>query len=187
MEDEFIYKSKDYFELSGDLQSDLYQTIKLELGYYFDDKYEEAVDELATSSNYSQIQFYENCSQVIRRVKIPLKDKKISNLQNYVSSKRNDLKDGLMPLKDQKQLNIAIDSLEKCNKNILQLVYNIMQEIKEGVLKKNNSCYELITTYYTKHISKKYQNFEQFIEDCFAYLEKSINLVYGGYNYGKKY
>ena len=187
MVDEYIYKTKDAFDLSGDLQSDLYQTIKLELGEYFDEKYEEYVDELAISSNYSQIQFFENSSQVIRRVKIPLKDKKISNLQTYITNKRNDLKDGLMSLKDQKQLNVAIDCLEKCNKNILQLVYNIMQEIKEGVLKKNNTCYELITTYYSKKISKKYNHFLEFIEDCFAYLEKSINLVYGGYNYGKKY
>lgn len=187
MEDEYIYQSKDTFDLSGDLQSDLYQTIKMELGYYFDEKYEETVEDLAISSNYSEIQFFENCSQVIRRVKIPLKDKKITNLQNYITNKRNDLKDGLMPLKDQKQLNIAIDSLEKCNKNILQLVYNIMQEVREGVLKRNSSCCDLITTYYKKHISKKYNNFLEFIEDCFAYLEKSISLVYGGYNYGKKH
>ena len=187
IENFYEFRTKDQLEFTGEIQNDLYSIIKQELGCYFDDKYEESMDELATSSSYSQIQFYENCSQTIRRVKLALKDKKQTGLQNYINTKRSELKDGLMSIKDQKQLNIAIDALEKCNKNILQLIYNITQEIKEGVLKRNLSCYELITTYYDKKISKKYNNFQEFIEDTYAYLENSINLVYGGYNYGKKH
>ena len=186
-ENNYIYRTENQLEFTGEIQNDLYLLIKHELGYYFEDKYEEAMDELATSSTYSQIQFYENSSQSIRRVKTALKDKKQTNLQVYINDRRMELKDGLMSIKDQKQLNIAIDALEKCNKNILQLVYNISQEIKEGVLKKNSSCYELITQYYHKKISKKYNNFQEFVEDTYAYLENSINLVYGGYNYGKKH
>ena len=134
---DFNYKSKDTFEASGNTQEDIYQVIKLELGYFFEEKYEDSMDNLATSTSFSQIQYYENESQTIRRIKTALKDKKIKNLQKYIATKRDDLKDGLMSSKDQKHLTSALDILEKCNKNILQLTYNIALEIKEGILKKN--------------------------------------------------
>ncbi len=185
---EYTYLSKADFSPSGNVQNDLYQVIKLELGYYFEDRYEESMDRYAMATTMAELNQLENESQVIRRVKTPLKDKKIANLQEYISAKRDNLKDGFSSPKDRNQLSVAVDILEKCNKNILQLVYNICQEIKEGIIKKsNNDSYQLIDLYYSKHLSKKFGSFAEFVDSCNQYLEKSINLVYGGHNYGKKH
>ncbi|MBE5734847.1 MAG: hypothetical protein E7361_00115 [Clostridiales bacterium] len=184
----YTYLSKKDYQPSGNLQEDLYQIIKLELGYYFDDLYEESLDAYALASSMAELNYFENESQVIRRVKTPLKDKKIANLQDYITSKRSNLKDGFSSPKDRNQLSTALDILDKCNKNILQLVFNICQEIKEGILKRaNNDGYQLIDLYYSKHLSKKFGSFAEYIDNCQEYLAKTINLVYGGRNYGKKH
>ncbi len=184
----YTYLSKTNYTETGNLQKDLYQIIKLELGYYFDSLYEESIDAFAMATTVSEMNYLENESQIIRRVKIPLKDSKISNLQEYISDKRSTIKDGFLSPKDRNHLSTAIDILDKCNKNILQLVFNICEEIKEGILKKsNNDCYQLIDLYFSKKLNKNFANFAEYIDSCQEYLTKSINLVYGGHNYGKKH
>ena len=184
----YTYLSKTDYNTTGNIQQDLYQIIKLELGYYFEELYEESLDAFAMAKSVSEMNYYENESQVIRRVKTPLKDKKITNLQDFITDKRNSIKDGFSSQKDRNQLSTAIDILDNCNKNILQLVFNICQEIKEGIIKKaNNDCYQLIDLYYSRKLSKKFGSFAEYVDNCHTYLTKSINLVYGGHKYGKKH
>ena len=184
----YTYLSKGDYAFSGILQDDLYHIIRIEMGYYFEEKYEESMDSYALAKTMTELSYFENESQVIRRVKTALKDKRITTLQDYIATKRISLKDGFSSPKEQNQLSVALDILDKCNKNILQLVYNISQEIKEGVLKKsNNDCYQLLDLYYSKKLSKKFGSFFEFIDSCYEYLDKTIKLVYGGRNYGKKH
>ena len=82
-------------------------------------------------------------------------------------------------------MSTAIDLIENSNRTILQLIYNIAEEVKEGSLKKIKDYYELIDTYFAT-ISKKYDDFGAFVVDCYDNISKSLNLAYGGYNYGKK-
>ena len=61
----------------------------------------------------------------------------------------------------------------------------VAEEVKEGSLKQIKDYYELIDTYFAT-ISKKYDDFGAFVVDCYDNISKSLNLAYGGYNYGKK-
>ncbi len=184
---QITFHYKDTYTIQNDLQRDIYQIIKLELGHYCEEKYEELMDTYALAKNTSEMEYYENYSQVVRRLKTTLLNTNITNLQNHVNTKRNDLKDGFVSPKQQKQRTISLDILDKWNQSVLQLVYDIMEEVKEHVLKKTDSCYEIIENYFLLNIKKKNDSFDDFVDKNYEYLDKTIRLVYGGYNYGKEY
>ena len=73
-------------------------------------------------------------------------------------------------------------SHNKAKKYILQEGTMVPFLVDLGVMTKEG---KIVHSRYDKY--RQINRFLEFIEDCFAYLEKSINLVYGGYNYGKKY
>ena len=185
MNEKYNYQTKDMIETKNVFQSDMYQIIKTELGLYLEDRYEDSMDLMASATSMTEMTYFENFSQTLRRIKTALKDKRIDNLQDYCNNKREELKDGVMNPKERKILSTAIDLIENSNRTILQLIYNIAEEVKEGSLKKIKDYYELIDTYFAT-ISKKYDDFGAFVVDCYDNISKSLNLAYGGYNYGKK-
>lgn len=186
MEEKYNYQTKETFEPTKNLQTDLYQIIKLELGYYLSDKYEDSMDRGAEATSLTEMNYWENYCESIRHIKTAFKDKRIDNLQSYSNSKRDGLKDRFLQPKELKQLSVALELIEKVNNSVLQLIYNISEEVKEGSLKKITDCYDLIDTYFSKKFSKKYDSFGDFVNGCYEYIDKSLNLAYGGYNYGKK-
>jgi len=180
------FHCKETYTLQNILQNDIYQIIKLELGYFCEDLYEDLMDHYALAKTALETEYYENYSQVVRRLKTAFLNPAKINLQEHIANKKEKLKDSIVSPKQQKQRTISYDILDKWNQSVLQLVYDIMEEVNSNVLKKD-SCYEIVEKYFDLPIKKRFNNLEEFINKNYELLDKSVHLVYGGYYYGKKY
>ena len=174
------FKSEDKFEDLGDLQKNIYQILKLELGYYLSEKYEEAMDSFAISTSLNETNYYESFTAIVRKIKNCLIDTKVQNLTNYIIEQRTLIKDDFMTNKTRRNIGIVIDVLDNINKSLSKIVYDILQEVKFGYLKKFKGPYLIISDYFELKIKKKYDSLEDFINDSYTNLEKVINLAYGG-------
>ncbi len=183
----YEYHIQDDFEETKNLSTDLYQVLKREIGEYYNQKYDDCMDLFAMSTTISDVTYYENFAQIIRKDKIALCDKTTANLQEYIDFQKSIIKDGIIDHDNARRIGVVIDTLGNTNRSILQLVYQILEEVKFGVIKRYKSPFEIIDDYFELGINKKYSGVQDFIEDNYDYLSKAINLVYGGYNYDKKF
>lgn len=183
----YEYHIKDDFEETKNLSSDLYQIFKLEIGHYYSQKYDDCMDLFAMATSISDVNYYENFAQIIRKDKIALCDKTANSLLDYINFQKGIIQDGMSDHESTRRMNIVIDTLGNTNRAILQLVYQILEEVKFGVIKRYKSPFEIIDDYFDLGTNKKYSGVQDFVDDNYDYLSKAINLVYGGYNYDKKF
>jgi len=177
---QFKFTSESKFEDMHDLPQNIFQILKYELGYYFTVKYEEAMDNFAIASSMKATTFYENFTSILRKTKNCLNDKKVQNLQQYILEQRTLMKDDFMTYKTKRNLTIVIDILDNINKSVIKLIYNILQEVKFGYLKKTKSPYLIIDDYFNLKVKKNYESLDEFIEDNYLNTEKVVKLAYGG-------
>ncbi len=186
-DEKYNYLSRSDYQFSDNISKDIFCIIRFELGEYVMDRYDELMDEFASSVTLSNQTYYDNKTSILRRIKTYLRDRKIEDLQVFLKSKQQSIKDGFMQPKEAKNLSVTLDILDSIAKKILQLDYNITQELSYGTLKKTGDAYDIIDNYFEKGLDKKHSNVLDFIVECYEYIVKSIDLAYGGINYGKKY
>lgn len=178
---DYEFKSEFNFIESGNLKDDIFVVIKSELSVFLHEKYKIYLDCFCEEEDIKIAKYYSEYYQLLNRLSIVLKDKTITNLNDYVYSYSAMSKGNTV---NNSELNTFLTVLREFNTLINLFCYDIITSVRsKNVSIKSRSVFSIIRNYFKEH---KEKSFEALLESLYNITYRNMRLKYKENKYGKK-
>lgn len=178
---DYQFKSEFNFIESGNLKDDIFNVVKCELSVFLHDKYKVYLDCFCEEDDIKIAKYYSEYYQLLNRLSIVLKDKSITNLNDYVYSFSAMSKGNTS---NSSELNTFLTILREFNTLINLFCYDIINSVKnKNVAEKSRSVFGIVRKYFKEHQNL---SFENVLESLYNITYRNMRLKYKENKYGKK-
>lgn len=133
-----------------DLRTNCYMALKMEMSVYLNEKYRQYIDVICSTEDVNLSKFYGDIANILNRLYNVLIDPDLINLRRVSETIRLDINSGLYSSSYNAEMEILCKCINLIDRNILNLVSDMMEKNTQIRLNRNAGCFAFINDYFRR-------------------------------------